>query len=63
MSNIGKKHGKPCHDDHGSKDKDQEHHCSGCICNQLRKLQRQTEVDVFLSSGVVLEDVLFDRLN
>ncbi|MGC8229894.1 hydrolase [Pseudobacillus badius] len=45
---------------------DREHKCNGCICNQLRKLQTQTEVDVFLSSGEVLEDVVFinfDRNN
>jgi hypothetical protein len=40
--------------------------CKGCVCNQLRKLQTQTEVDVFLSGGQVLEDVVFvsfDRKN
>ena len=64
MSYIGKKHEKPCHDCHEPNHKDhQEHHCSGCICNQLRKLQTQTEVDVFLSSGRILEDVLFITLN
>lgn len=53
----------------GGKDKhnhSKEHcknNCNGCICEQLRKLQVQTEVDVFLSSGVVLEDVLFISLN
>nr|WP_245671448.1 hypothetical protein [Bacillus wudalianchiensis] len=36
------------------------------MCDQLKKLQTQTEVDVFLSSGKVLEDVIFinfDRKN
>ena len=51
------------HDCYESKHKEQEDHCRGCICNVLRKLQPQTEVDVFLSSGVVLEDVLFINLN
>ncbi len=40
--------------------------CKGCICNQLRRLPRQTEVDVFLKGGQVLEDVVFiflDRNN
>jgi len=40
--------------------------CKGCICNQLRRLQTQTEVDVFLSGGQILEDVIFiafDREN
>lgn len=63
MSYISKKHTNPCHDCHEPKHKEEEHHCNGCICDQLRKLQPQTEVDVFLSSGVVLEDVLFITLN
>ncbi|MDP4163189.1 MAG: hydrolase [Bacillota bacterium] len=33
--------------------------CNGCACDQLRKLQTLTEVDVFLSGGIVLEDVVF----
>ncbi|MFJ8235458.1 hydrolase [Ureibacillus sp. NPDC094379] len=37
--------------------------CKGCICNQLRRLDRGTEVDVFLSGGKVLEDVIFLRFN
>jgi hypothetical protein len=37
----------------------QRNKCNGCICDQLRKLKRNTEVDVFLSSGEVLEDVVF----
>ena len=37
--------------------------CKGCVCNQLRQLSTQTEVDVFLSSGLVLEDVLFISLD
>ena len=37
--------------------------CKGCVCAQLRRLKTQTEVDVFLSSGQVLEDVVFINLN
>lgn len=37
--------------------------CKGCICNQLRRLQTQTEVDVFLLGGQVLEDVVFINLD
>lgn len=37
--------------------------CKGCICDQLRKLERNTEVDVFLSGGKVLEDVTFIRFD
>lgn len=33
--------------------------CEGCACNQLRRLQTQTEVDIFLSGGQVLEDIVF----
>ncbi|WP_192600543.1 hydrolase [Sporosarcina limicola] len=38
-------------------------HCKGCVCDQLRRLQTQTEVDVFLSGGQVLEDVVFVSFN
>ncbi|PUB11736.1 hydrolase [Paenisporosarcina sp. OV554] len=34
-------------------------HCKGCVCDQLRRLQTQTEVDLFLSGGQVIEDVIF----
>ena len=37
--------------------------CRGCVCDTLRTLQTQTEVDVFLSGGQVLEDVIFITLN
>ena len=37
--------------------------CKGCVCNQLRRLQTQTEVDVFLVGGQVLEDVVFINLD
>jgi hypothetical protein len=37
--------------------------CRGCVCKQLRQLQTQTEVDVFLAGGRVLEDVVFITLN
>jgi hypothetical protein len=40
-----------------------ENNCKGCICDQLRKLPTQTEVDVFLSGGQVLEDVVFITIN
>ena len=40
-----------------------DNHCKGCICDQLRRLQTQTEVDVFLSGGQVLEDVVFITLD
>ncbi|WP_412059435.1 hydrolase [Cytobacillus firmus] len=43
--------------------KDHETNCKGCVCDQLRKLQTQTEVDVFLSGGQVLEDVVFINFN
>ncbi|MDQ0199896.1 hypothetical protein [Neobacillus ginsengisoli] len=33
--------------------------CNGCACDQLRSLQTNTEVVVFLASGVILEDVVF----
>ena len=35
--------------------------CNGCICDQLRRLKKGTEVDVFLSGGQILEDVIFIR--
>ncbi len=37
--------------------------CNSCICDQLRRLPRGTEVDVFLSGGKILEDVEFIRFN
>ncbi len=37
--------------------------CKGCICDQLRRLRTQTEVDVYLSGGQVLEDVVFITIN
>ncbi len=40
-----------------------EKNCDGCICNQLRRLQTQTEVDVFLKGGQILEDVVFINFN
>lgn len=49
-------------DHHQHPDKDV-NNCKGCVCNQLRRLSAQTEVDVFLSSGLVLEDVLFINLD
>ena len=52
-----------CNECNDHKSNSNEHKCNGCICDQLRKLQTQTEVDVFLSSGKVLEDVLFINLD
>lgn len=37
--------------------------CDKCACNILNRLERGTEVDVFLSGGKVLEDVIFLRIN
>ncbi|KON90172.1 hydrolase [Sporosarcina globispora] len=37
--------------------------CKGCICDTLRTLQTQTEVDVFLDGGQVLENVNFINLD
>ncbi len=37
--------------------------CNGCACDQLRRLQVGTEVDVFLSGGKILEDVRFINFN
>lgn len=37
--------------------------CKGCVCDQLRKLQTQTEVDLFLFGGQVIEDVVFITLD
>lgn len=37
--------------------------CKGCICDQLRELRRDTEVDVFLSGGQILEDVVFKKFD
>ncbi|CAM3860787.1 hydrolase [Mesobacillus thioparans] len=37
--------------------------CDKCVCDQLRRLRRGTEVDVFLSGGRILEDVIFLRFN
>ena len=58
------KHGKnKKHDKHQSKscmdDRNKSNRCNGCACDQLRRLQTGTEVDVFLSGGTVLEDVVF----
>ena len=37
--------------------------CNGCICDLLRELRKGTEVDVFLSGGQILEDVVFKRFD
>lgn len=37
--------------------------CDGCICNQLRKLEAGTLVDIFLSSGVSFVGVYFISLD
>ncbi|HYK74155.1 MAG TPA: hypothetical protein VEV44_13695 [Pseudoneobacillus sp.] len=33
--------------------------CDKCVCDILRRLRAGTEVDVFLSGGIILEDVIF----
>lgn len=38
-------------------------HCNGCVCDQLKRLRTQTEVDVFLSGGQILEDIVFISLD
>lgn len=54
---------------HNDDCKDCNHHknnkrkCQGCACDQLRRLQTLTEVDVFLSGGTILEDVVFVTFN
>lgn len=37
--------------------------CKSCICDLLRELRKGTEVDVFLSGGQILEDVVFKRFD
>lgn len=37
--------------------------CKSCICDVLRELRKGTEVDVFLSGGQILEDVVFKRFD
>ncbi|MFJ7737420.1 hypothetical protein ACIQ2D_13995 [Lysinibacillus sp. NPDC097287] len=37
--------------------------CDGCICNQLRKLEAGTLVDIFLSSGVSFIGLVFISLD
>ena len=39
------------------------HRCKGCICDLLRELRKGIEVDVFLSGGQILEDVVFKRFD
>ncbi|CAG9620255.1 hydrolase [Sutcliffiella rhizosphaerae] len=54
------------HEEHDCGCKKKKHECEGCVCDQLRKLQIQTELDLFLKGGTVVEDVLFisfDRKN
>lgn len=52
------------HDDHSSRTSpSRSSRCNKCVCDQLRRLRRGTEVDVFLSGGTVLEDVIFLRFN
>lgn len=47
----------------GTRNRNNRDRCEGCICNQLRRLQAGTEVDVFLTGGTVLEDVVFVSFN
>ncbi|KAA0965801.1 hydrolase [Sporosarcina sp. ANT_H38] len=37
--------------------------CKGCICEQLKKLQMGTQLNLYLSSGQVFENVYFNTLN
>lgn len=46
---------KPCF----QKEKESNDHCKGCICNQLRHLQTQTKVDLYLLGGQIIKDVYF----
>ncbi|MBT2738877.1 hydrolase [Neobacillus sp. C211] len=48
-----------CKDCKSKRKRKKSNRCRGCACDQLRKLQTLTEVDVFLSGGTVLEDVIF----
>jgi len=43
----------------GKHGKGSSHRCKGCVCDQLSRLQTQTEVDLFLLGGQVIEDVVF----
>lgn len=53
-----------CQHDHRSRTSpNRSNRCNKCVCDQLRRLRRGTEVDVFLSGGTVLEDVIFLRFN
>ena len=52
-----------CNECNDHKSNSNENKCNGCICDQLRKLPTHTEVDVFLSSGQILEDVIFINLD
>jgi len=40
-----------------------EKHCKGCVCDQLRQLVTPTRVNVFLSGGQVLENLVFISLD
>ena len=37
--------------------------CKVCVCEQLKGLKDQAEIDVFLSSGQVFENVIFIHLD
>ncbi|WP_172954374.1 hydrolase [Solibacillus sp. R5-41] len=37
--------------------------CQGCVCNQLRRLQPQTEVDLYLVGGQIIENVIFINIS
>ncbi|SFB19482.1 hydrolase, partial [Bacillus sp. UNCCL13] len=41
------------------KKSESKHRCKGCACDQFRKLSTNTEVDLFLSGGTILEDLVF----
>ncbi|MGX1432486.1 hypothetical protein ACUXCC_002621 [Cytobacillus horneckiae] len=61
---MSSKNSKKCQcESSQSSRKKHNNNCKGCICDTLRKLQTQTEVDVFLDGGQVLEDVIFINLD
>lgn len=62
MKHDSKKHSCTHEMKHSSSEKDSSR-CNGCVCDQLKRLQTQTEVDLFLSGGQVIEDVVFITLD
>lgn len=52
-------HNKDCRKCSKHKKCHEEDQCKGCACDLLKRLQIQTEVDVYLKSGTTFDDVLF----